>query len=103
LLERERRGLLERKLEELPALYREALSLRFEEEMTFEEIAEVLSWTLSLFALLAVRLLSGESLFWSATRSTLSWSFAYFVSAWISGAAVLVLLGFHVRRERRRA
>jgi RNA polymerase sigma-70 factor (ECF subfamily) len=43
LLERERRGLLERKLEELPVLYREALSLRFEEEMTFEEIAEVLS------------------------------------------------------------
>jgi RNA polymerase sigma-70 factor (ECF subfamily) len=43
LLERERRGLLERKLEGLPALYREALSLRFEEEMTFEEIAEVLS------------------------------------------------------------
>ena len=43
LLEQERRGLLERKLEELPALYREALSLRFEEEMTFEEIAEVLS------------------------------------------------------------
>lgn len=43
LLERERRGLLERKLEELPALYREALSLRFEEEMTFEEIAAVLS------------------------------------------------------------
>jgi RNA polymerase sigma-70 factor (ECF subfamily) len=43
LLERERRDLLERRLEELPALYREALSLRFEEEMTFEEIAEVLS------------------------------------------------------------
>lgn len=43
LLQRERRGLLERRLEELPALYREALSLRFEEEMTFEEIAEVLS------------------------------------------------------------
>jgi RNA polymerase sigma-70 factor (ECF subfamily) len=43
MLERERRGLLERKLEELPALYREALSLRFEEEMTFEEIAELLS------------------------------------------------------------
>ena len=42
LLERERRGLLEKKLEGLPALYREALSLRFEEEMTFEEIAEVL-------------------------------------------------------------
>lgn len=43
LLEGVRRGLLERRLEELPALYREALSLRFEEEMTFEEIAEVLS------------------------------------------------------------
>lgn len=43
LLEGERRGRLERKLEELPALYREALSLRFEEEMTFEEIADLLS------------------------------------------------------------
>ena len=42
LLAREQQGLLERKLEALPALYREALSLRFEEEMTFEEIAEVL-------------------------------------------------------------
>jgi RNA polymerase sigma-70 factor (ECF subfamily) len=47
LLERERRALLERGLEELPALYREALSLRFEEEMTFEEIASVLSAPLS--------------------------------------------------------
>jgi RNA polymerase sigma-70 factor, ECF subfamily len=43
LLEGERRGVLERRLEELPALYREALSLRFEEEMSFEEIAQVLS------------------------------------------------------------
>ena len=43
LLERERRGQLERRLEELPALYREALSLRFEEEMTFEEMAQVLA------------------------------------------------------------
>jgi RNA polymerase sigma-70 factor, ECF subfamily len=42
LLERERRGLLEKGLDELPALYREALTLRFEEEMTFEEIADVL-------------------------------------------------------------
>jgi hypothetical protein len=61
------------------------------------------SWTLSLFALLAVRLLSGESLLGSATGSTLSWSVAYFVSAWISGAAVLVLLSFQVRKERRLA
>jgi RNA polymerase sigma-70 factor (ECF subfamily) len=43
LLDRERRERLEKRLEELPALYREALSLRFEEEMTFEEIAEVLA------------------------------------------------------------
>jgi RNA polymerase sigma-70 factor, ECF subfamily len=42
LLARERQDLLESKLAELPALYREALSLRFEEEMGFEEIAEVL-------------------------------------------------------------
>jgi hypothetical protein len=61
------------------------------------------SWTVSLFAFLAVRLLSGESLLGSAMGSTLSWSLSYFVSAWISGAAVLVLLGFHVRKERRLA
>jgi RNA polymerase sigma-70 factor (ECF subfamily) len=42
LLDRERRGFLERKLQELPAIYREAVSLRFEEEMTFEEMALVL-------------------------------------------------------------
>jgi RNA polymerase sigma-70 factor (ECF subfamily) len=42
LLDRERRGFLERKLQELPALYREAVTLRFEEEMTFEEMALVL-------------------------------------------------------------
>jgi len=61
------------------------------------------SWTTTLFPFLAVRLLSGESLFGSATGSTLSWSAAYLVSAWISGAAMLVLLGFHVRKERRPA
>jgi hypothetical protein len=48
------------------------------------------SWTVSVFSFLAVRLLT----------STLSWSVGYFVSAWISVAAVLVLLAFHVRRER---
>jgi RNA polymerase sigma-70 factor, ECF subfamily len=42
LLDRERRSLLERKLQELPAVYREAITLRFEEEMTFEEMALVL-------------------------------------------------------------
>jgi RNA polymerase sigma-70 factor, ECF subfamily len=42
ILERERRSHLEQKLAELPALYREVLALRFEEEMTFDEISEVL-------------------------------------------------------------
>jgi hypothetical protein len=61
------------------------------------------SWTVSLFAFLAVRLLSGESPLDSVTASTLTWSGTYFVSAWISGAVVLVLLGVHVRKERRLA
>ena len=42
LLDQERLGLLEKGLEGLPPLSREALSLRFEEEMTFEEMAAVL-------------------------------------------------------------
>lgn len=185
LLDGERHGLLERRLEELPAVYREALSLRFEEEMTFEEIAEVLSaplhgeipraegaldaqkedgvrereldeelevlalalrrlrtpmppealvsrvrrlahlelamqaderisrlvmafllafsWTITLFAFLAVGLLSGEDLLGSVTGSRLSWSVAYLVFTWISGVALLVVLGFHARKERRLA
>jgi RNA polymerase sigma-70 factor (ECF subfamily) len=47
LLDHERQALLARRLAELPALYREALTLRFEEEMSFEEIAEVLAAPLS--------------------------------------------------------
>jgi RNA polymerase sigma-70 factor (ECF subfamily) len=47
LLDRERRSHLERKLQELPAVYREAVSLRFEEEMTFEEMAMVLQAPIS--------------------------------------------------------
>lgn len=42
LLDRERYSVLERKMLELPAIHREALTLRFEEEMTFEEMALVL-------------------------------------------------------------
>ena len=47
LLEHERRNLLEQQIAQLPALYREALALRFEEEMPFEEMAEVLSAPIS--------------------------------------------------------
>lgn len=57
------------------------------------------SWTVGLVGLFAVRLLTGEVL-GTAMGSTFQWSVAYFVSAWISGAAVLALLGLHVRKER---
>jgi hypothetical protein len=62
----------------------------------------VFSWTVSLLGFVAVRLLSGESvdLLGVAAGSTFSWSLAYFVAAWISGGAILALLGFHVRKER---
>ena len=46
-LARERSSLLSEALAELPAIYREVLSLRFEEEMKLEEIAEVLGAPLS--------------------------------------------------------
>jgi RNA polymerase sigma-70 factor (ECF subfamily) len=47
LLQRERRSYLAERMEELPAIYREALTLRFEEEMTFEEMAGVLATPIS--------------------------------------------------------
>jgi RNA polymerase sigma-70 factor (ECF subfamily) len=47
VLDRERSEKLEAALERLPLIYREALSLRFEEEMKVEEIAEVLNVPLS--------------------------------------------------------
>ena len=65
----------------------------------------VFSWTVSLVAFFTVRLLGGESLelIGAAAGSTFSWSLAYFAAAWISGGTILVLLGFHVRKERRLA
>jgi RNA polymerase sigma-70 factor, ECF subfamily len=42
LLERERFGRLQETMQALPAAYREVLTLRFEEEMKIEEIAQVL-------------------------------------------------------------
>jgi hypothetical protein len=63
------------------------------------------SWTVSLVSFLAVRLLRAGSvdLLGIATGSAFSWSAAYFAAAWVSGAAVLVLLGLHRRREGRLA
>jgi RNA polymerase sigma-70 factor (ECF subfamily) len=47
LMEGERISAIEQKMAELPAIYREALTLRFEEEMTFEEMAAVLDTPVS--------------------------------------------------------
>lgn len=47
VLSRERAGLLATAISELPAIYREVLTLRFEEEMKLEEIAELLDAPLS--------------------------------------------------------
>jgi hypothetical protein len=59
----------------------------------------------SLSGFVVVRLLSGESfeLLGAVSASTFSWSVAYFAAAWVSGGAILALLGFHVRKERRLA
>ena len=47
LLESERSGMLATALSDLPASYREVLSLRFEEELKLDEIAEILGAPLS--------------------------------------------------------
>jgi len=52
------------------------------------------SWTVGLFPLIAVRLVGGPAPEWTG---------AYFLSTWIAGTAVLIVLGVHVRRERRLA
>ena len=63
------------------------------------------SWTVSVATFAAVRLLRAGSteLLGIGLGSPLSWSAAYFTAAWISGAAVLVLLGLHRHREGRLA
>lgn len=61
------------------------------------------SWAMTLLGVLTARLLGGESLLGSATGSRLSWPAVYLVFAWIPGVALLVVLGFHTRKERRLA
>lgn len=61
------------------------------------------SWTISIFIFLTARLVRGDGLLASMTGSTLSWPVVYFVLAWISGVALLAVLGFHARKERRLA
>ena len=55
-------------------------------------------WTVNVFAFAVIRLLTAEGLLRMATA--LSWSVGYFVAAWLTGTAVLILVGIHVRRER---
>jgi hypothetical protein len=57
-------------------------------------------WTVNVFAFAVIRLLTGDSLLRMATGAALPWTVGYFVTAWVMGAAVLILGGIHVRRER---
>jgi hypothetical protein len=59
------------------------------------------SWTATVVTFAAVRMVRAGSaeLFGIGTGSTFAWSAGYFAAAWISGAAMLVLLGLHRRRE----
>lgn len=57
-------------------------------------------WTVNVFAFAAIRLLTGEGLLRMMTGSALPWTAGYFVTAWLMGAAVLILAGIQVRRER---
>jgi hypothetical protein len=60
----------------------------------------VFSWTISLVAFSAVRLAETGSILDLARGSAFSWSLTYFAAAWITGAALLVVLGLYVRKER---
>ena len=51
------------------------------------------SWAVSLVTFLAVRLLSGGG----------SWPIVYVLSTWVSGVALLLMLGMRARKERRLA
>jgi hypothetical protein len=55
------------------------------------------SWTVTLASLVVVRLLAGGGL---ALLGGAAGPLLYLVAAWVSGAAVLVLVGLHVRKER---
>ena len=57
-------------------------------------------WTVNVFAFAVIRMLTGEGLLALVTGSALPWSVGYFVTAWLMGAAVLILAGIQVRRER---
>jgi hypothetical protein len=63
------------------------------------------SWTLALLGFAAVRVLSAGTLSVlseAAVRgSNVSWTAAYFAAAWVSGAALFVIVGLHHRKLRK--
>ena len=63
------------------------------------------SWTVSLLTVVGVRLLRAGTidLLGAVAGSALTWSVGAYGAAWISGAAVLVLIGIYGRREGRLA
>ncbi len=60
------------------------------------------SWTVTLVGFAGVRLVTGarSEVFSLLQGASLTWSVAYFASAWLVGAAALVLIGLHQRRSR---
>ena len=65
----------------------------------------VFSWTVALSGFLAVRVVASGTVsvlgLAALQGSSLSWSVAYFAAAWITGAALFVILGLHYRKQRR--
>jgi hypothetical protein len=65
----------------------------------------VFSWTVALAGVLAVRVVASGTVsvlsLAALQGSSLSWSVAYFAAAWITGAALFVILGLHYRKQRR--
>jgi anti-sigma factor RsiW len=59
------------------------------------------SWTVTLVGFAGVRLVTGgrSEVFSLLQGASLTWSVAYFASAWLVGAAALVLIGLHRRRS----
>ena len=66
------------------------------------------SWTVALFGFFAVRVAAtgtlsamGLAALQGPEGPSLAWSFTYFASVWMTGAAVFVILGLYSRKQRR--
>lgn len=67
----------------------------------------VFSWTVALVGFLVVRVFASGTVsalgLAALPASSLTWSVAYFATAWITGAALFVILGLYSRKQRRLA